>query len=359
MLLLEVVLRAADVKPQRFHPPRWLAQRDGGYVDLGPSGGGLIKRHSEFQEFGVLMGEWVPGAEFKMAFDSDPHGYFDADQSIPVKINSLGLRGPEATPEKPRGTYRILGLGDSFTMGFGVRDEDTFLRRLERGLNEGAAGRYEVLNAGVGGYNTYDEVVNLEFRWLKLAPDAVLITFYLNDAYDDAALANQGQLLGIYFQPDGLARYSYLADYVQHAWRVRSYRDEMREYYTRPFFAAAEQYNFTVPAGRQLDWPRCRSALARAVQLAEEHDFALGLAIFPELHELDGEYPFESVHRLVRRSCEELGIPTLDLLDAFRGRDERPLWVHPSDHHPNHEGHRIAAEAIEPFLRRLLPAAER
>jgi hypothetical protein len=34
-------------------------------------------------------------------------------QSIPVDINSHGLRSPETTFEKPAGTIRILNLGDS------------------------------------------------------------------------------------------------------------------------------------------------------------------------------------------------------------------------------------------------------
>ncbi len=74
------------------------------------------------------------------------------------------------------------------------------------------------------------------------------------------------------------------------------------------------------------------------------------LVLFPELHELDGDYPFENVHRRVREAAEGLGIPVLDLLDAFRGQDAADLWVHPTDHHPNARAHAIAASAIADFL---------
>lgn len=359
MLLLEIVMRVADVRPMRFRPPRWLALRDGEYVDLGSSGEGRIKRASEFAAQGIRMGEWVPGAECKLAYDSNPRGYFDEDNAVPFRFNALGMRGPEAAEQKPPGTVRILGLGDSFTLGEGVREEDTYLRRLEATLNAAAAGRYEVLNAGVSGYNTYDEVLVLDRRWLEmgLEPDAVLIGFYLNDAYDDQALANHGQALGIYLAPDGWAEYSFLADYVQHAWRARAYRNDLEAFYRQPFFASAHRYRFD--EGRQLDWPACQGALGRAAELARERGFSLGLVIFPELYKLNADYPFASVHRLVGQTCERLGIPVLDLLDAYRdcGMSESDLWVHPSDHHPNEVGHRIAAEAIEPFVRqRLLPA---
>ena len=56
-------------------------------------------------------------------------------QKIPVEINSHGLRGPEVTYEKPTDTFRILNLGDSVTMGWGVRVEDTYGQQLESSLN--------------------------------------------------------------------------------------------------------------------------------------------------------------------------------------------------------------------------------
>ncbi len=110
------------------------------------------------------------------------------------------MRGPESAPEKLAGTYRVLGIGDSSAFGTGVREQDTFLRRLERSLNAGAAGlrRYEVLNAGTPGEDTPDEVLSLEHRWLGLDPDLVLIVFYLDAADSDSASLNKGQELRIY-----------------------------------------------------------------------------------------------------------------------------------------------------------------
>jgi hypothetical protein len=62
-----------------------------------------------------------------------------------------------------------------------------------------------VLNAAVMGYNTRDEVIYLERRWLAFAPDLVLITFYLNDAYSDTTFLNMGQELALDAAPTGLA----------------------------------------------------------------------------------------------------------------------------------------------------------
>src|SRR5687767_10218479 len=172
LLTAEIAFRLLKIAPERYAPPRWLAWDGAAFREGDLWGGGLIKRPSPYEGLGVSMGEYVPAASFKVVYATNPRGYFDPDGGVPMTINSLGLRGGEVSRDKPPGTYRILGLGDSFTMGYGVRNEDVFLHRLQAGLNAAPPGssRYEVLNAGVGGYNTRDEVVYLERRWLALDP---------------------------------------------------------------------------------------------------------------------------------------------------------------------------------------------
>src|SRR5688572_24438768 len=58
------------------------------------------------------------------------------DAGALVSINSAGWRGKEFSKAKPAGTVRILGVGDSYTFGKAVGDEDIFLAQLERILNE-------------------------------------------------------------------------------------------------------------------------------------------------------------------------------------------------------------------------------
>ena len=355
LLLVEIGLRVFGIRPERYQPPRWLAWDGIAYRDLGIWGNGLIRQHSRLRVQGVLMGEYVPGAKFKEIFDSNPRGYFDPDNGVPMEVNPLGLRGPEVTPQKPPGVYRILGLGDSFTFAVGVREPDTFLRRLETQLNAarpagGDAPTFQVLNAGTQGYNIRDEVLNLEHRWLALAPDLVLVNFYLNDAYADNTFLNMGEALGIYVKPQGLGRLSYVVDLVQHQWAVRRQRRDTEDYYLKSFFKEADKF-VDDPASLSTDWKLSGDALAHAVELGQQHGFRVALVIWPELYELDGDYPFVPIHKLVRETCGRLGIPTLDLLDTFRGHKSETLWVHPSDHHPNEEANRLAADAIARFLK--------
>jgi hypothetical protein len=356
-LVCELGLRLLDIKPERYPPPRLSAWDGRQFLEGDAAGGGRIKRPSPFS--GVVMGEYVPGARFKVTYATNPRGYFDSDNSVLFTMNSLALRGEEIAAVKPPATYRILGLGDSFTLGVGVKDDDTFLHRLQLALNAGPPRpeHFEVLNAGVAGYNTRDEVVYLERRWLSLDPDLVLIVFYINDAYDDAAILNMGQGLAIRDEPSTLGHYSFLYDLVQHTWRKRQESKDLEAYYHQVYFTDAQNF-LTHPGEFKMDWTVSRAALEHAAQLTRERNIKFGVVMFPELYRLKGGYPFLPVHALVRETCERAGVPFLDLLDTFRGQDDASLWVHPSDHHPNERAHGLAEGAIEQFIRKTFLAPE-
>jgi len=101
----------------------------------------------------------------------------------PIQINEQGLRDdPMPLPKKPAGVYRVLCLGDSFTMGYTVPREQLFVDLLEDWWAlEGR--KIEVINAGTEGYSTDQEARWLEVHGAAFEPDLVLVFPYENDIY--------------------------------------------------------------------------------------------------------------------------------------------------------------------------------
>lgn len=98
-----------------------------------------------------------------------------------VRINSHGFRDVERNYEKPPHTVRIAVLGNSWTEALQVPREKTFCAVLEKELAANscfAEKQVEVLNFGVAGYSTAQELLTLQQEVWKYDPDVVLVALY-------------------------------------------------------------------------------------------------------------------------------------------------------------------------------------
>jgi hypothetical protein len=129
------------------------------------------------------------------------------EYDVDVVINSQGLRDVErASYDKPPDTFRILLLGDSYVEGLRVPLEQTFGKVLEAELNAGApAGlRYEVVNAGVSGWGTDQQLLWLRSEGAKYQPDLILLAFFPGNDFQNVSealeVANMGRVQKPFFQ---------------------------------------------------------------------------------------------------------------------------------------------------------------
>lgn len=235
-----------------------------------------------------------------------------------VAINPQALRDDRSIPnEKAAGTTRIVMLGDSVTFGFGVPLEQTTARLLEGTLNaRDPHRRVEVLNTGVGNYNTSMEVAYFLAEGRRFNPDVVILNFFVNDAEPTP-------------RPSGnaLTRRSlaavYLASRFDSASRWAHGAPGWQQYYD-------DLYQDDRPA-----WRKAQAAVAELKQVCDLQGAALLLVNYPDLHQVK-DYPLAAINAKVRALAERLAIPYLDLLPAVREEtDPQRLWVHSSDPHPN------------------------
>jgi hypothetical protein len=96
-------------------------------------------------------------------------------------------------------------------------------------------------------------------------------------------------------------------------------------------------------------WVAMQSELLDMKQRCDEAEVPFHLIIFPLLFGLD-DYAYDAAETEIETFAQRNEIPVFSLTPGFLGRDERELWVSPSDQHPNEEGHRVAAETLFPYL---------
>jgi lysophospholipase L1-like esterase len=132
---------------------------------------------------GRITDFWKHDSDYGWAHKPGHQGRFVSHGfDISVRTNSHGFRGPERSFEKSSDIKRVVVLGDSFVWGFGVEEKDTFAHLLE----EHFAGSIEVINLGVSGYSTDQELLLYKnFGW-KFKPDLVIVVVAENDVSDNS-----------------------------------------------------------------------------------------------------------------------------------------------------------------------------
>jgi len=301
-----------------------------------------------------------------------------------VRINGLGLRGPEIEEPKPAGRIRVLALGDSFVEGMQVGEADLMTTRAERAL--AAAGRpVEIVNGGVSGYGTDDALDLLRAYGPRLAPDLVVLFFCIANDYQNNLVEGRCRLEGGHLRCDAPPRPTRRQLRFAHAksWLASHFElyQALKTSATSPFFeriglraplapAAPASMPFGADVFREpppayvADAFRLSAALLAALR---DEARALGAPLWlvpvpireqvedaqwTEFGESLPPTARDAPQRALAASAAALGVPVLDPLPAFRARDasgEHLYWR--IDAHFNATGHEVMASLLTPALR--------
>ena len=324
-------------------------------------------------------------------------GWFRYEGNAYVKINSAGFRDVEHPIEKPRGTYRILILGDSYTEARQVSLENTFGRKVEHQLQ--SCGRLlpnkvEVINFGVPGYGNAEELITLRSRGWAYDPDLVLTMFFSgNDLIDNFPRAelrepeyiprpyfhlDQGELKLVYnFQEwsPPLLKYRLLLwgvhnfrtlELLNQANRVLAARQMGKSQEQGSSQAGLADFVYAPPQTptRRKAWDITEAILKLMHQEVLEHgaNFFLVTATSPDQIDQEGrlllqerletqklDYPEQRLRAL----GESEGFPVLNLLYDFqRHAEQHHAYLHGFPNtklgagHWNEQGHELAAQLI-------------
>ena len=297
----------------------------------------------------------------------DPHvpytlrpGLVTMLRGIPVRVNEFALRGPAVSRVPASGVHRVVALGDSATFGERLPEEDAFPAVLERELVARTRERWEVLNAGVQGYNTEAELAFLRTRALALLPETVVVGFNLND-FDYAPVIGP---LGILTR-DANARVSRWSPanvsefYVALRWLV----------ITRGHFLGADPTttaSFTPPPGDRFAafdraisayrkqyyanpkdgrWQVLVDSLHGLADVARTSGIRVIVAIIPDGDQFEGGAapPFVPQTKLLA-ICADAGLECIDLWSAFAAAGGAELYF--DIMHPDAAGQRVIAHVL-------------
>lgn len=123
------------------------------------------------------LGGMIPVPNQK-GFKSHPHDYYYEYQN-----NEIGMRDTRQLNDYKKYPYKILAIGDSFTYGWGVNDDETFCKLFEKIINKDSVA---VLNAGASGSGTDYALRFFQVRGKELSPKVVLYFYYENDFIDNS-----------------------------------------------------------------------------------------------------------------------------------------------------------------------------
>lgn len=255
---------------------------------------------------------------------------------VNIKLSSYGFRDKEYSLEKPENTYRIMVLGDSFTLGWGVPIEDVYSEVLEKILNENIKGKkFEVINTALGNYNTQMEFEMLKEKGIKFKPDMIIVGFYPNDPE-----------LTVKFNPSSISTiikrnsyaYAFFWDRITNiktklkvGKKAGGYTGYVHELYKIGF------------EGRNI----MENSLNGILDLSKRNN--VGVVVVVVLPQFFGDlknYEFKEVYPVVSDITSKKNIITIDMLPYFQSYEVKDVVISFEDAHPNKIGHSIIAKAI-------------
>jgi lysophospholipase L1-like esterase len=255
--------------------------------------------------------------------------------------------GSEDQSFQEEGSYRIVVLGDSIAAGLHVLSyEDTFPWLLQAYLRERDV-EADVINFGVSGYNTDQEIETLRTKGVDFDPDLVLLAYCLNDHQR----VSSGILRVLRETQRERGAVNQLA---APPWATRSALYRYLRYGLPSRFAAQREER---PDGGRLTAEELEAPFGELADLARVDGFQVLVAVFPRFQRLH-EYAWEAEHRILAEASRQHGFLHLDLLPGYRDcAFASALQLSSDEWHPSAYGHRCAARAMADFIAQRTPPA--
>ena len=254
-------------------------------------------------------------------------------QGVSVKTNALGMRDEAITAKDPE-ELRIMFLGDSVTFGWGAKQEDIFVHRVEDILEKNLKQPVRTINTGVGSYNTHNEYAVLKRYGETIDPELVVLIYVGNDITPKPRKK---------FDP----------------WTDESFQDKSPPNVFNMILGKSWTYRLVMhlkkyrrgasEAGLQQSsegWKQSRDSLQNISVYCESHKIPLLVFMYRMVPtKLDNDIAQE-----IKEMSVKMNFYYEDVLPWFKGKDIHSLINSSVDSHHNADGHAVLAEGIAAAL---------
>lgn len=311
---------------------------------------------------GLPLWEWDEKLHYKHRANATR--YWHSYKNKPIYINEYGHHDHSFPRKKKKNELRILNLGDSITMGHGVTRDETYSKYMEAYL-AGMLKDYskiEVINAGVQGYSTFQELELLK-RSLLFEPDIVTIGFCLNDVTEPFAVNKNLGGVGLDYHRVTQAPNKFLS-YILNETGFGRLVQEIR---ARSLDAKQEKLNETFDVKKILmnpadsvynkQWAFTLNELSKIYTLCRDKNIPALLLVFPFTFQLKDSTLVWAQDRVIKHSAN-YKINKIDFLEVFRnaiGNDStKDSHYFLDEDHFTPAGHKFVAQAVSKAVVNIL-----
>lgn len=314
--------------------------------DIAVRGYVRIHRMSPIYGFELVPGASVQGASLREKID----------------INSDGMRD-ETIEKTTLGVKKIAVVGDSFTFGVGVELADTYVKQLEKQLNDSSI-RCRTYNFGVTGYDLWQIGEVIKRKVLSLSPDLIILGFFHNDMGRSVHPApNNPDWRGYNpFINEKTDDFFYFNKVLFNVNKIieSKYRKQRGEDYSESMEARKREFGPENPdsPNHQILYGTATPSLYRQfsekmkliANVIHQHNIPVLGVFIPDAAQINNP-PAQHVNGIFKTECLKNNIPFIDLTKQFETeKDPRKLYLFPLDAHTSPLGHSWIADALAQYI---------
>ena len=250
-------------------------------------------------------------------------------QKIKIRINNLGQRGKDINLNELKNFQRrILVIGSSVTLGWGVKEDKIFTNILQK-ISEQKNQNWLVINGGIGNYNTERYINNYMENWQDLNATDIVVQFFVNDT----EILKDGKV-------NFFTKHTHTGVMV---WKfINALKSDLSpenidSYYKKLYEDDFEGLKIAVKELKKLN-SHC-----------EDKEINCIIILTPDIHKLN-PYKLKFINKKMKSIAKEINFKIYDLLPAFENINGPELWNDYNDPHPNEFGHEILGKEIYKLL---------